>query len=240
MLYLKGGRSDDVTFVPSVALPAGWKFGTALPVASASGDQVQFSPVSLTTLVDSPLIAGVHYRKMELSKPGETPVHVMDVLADSDADLEMKAEDLSAYEKLVRETGALFGARHYRQYHFLLTLSNQVGEHGLEHHESNDSVAAERTLLDPDLHMLYAALVPHEFAHSWNGKYRRPAESLMTRPGVTPSFFPETTIHGLSVAGACKLPGPRTISSSVRCRFVYHALSGASPSVFTASDGPGV
>jgi predicted metalloprotease with PDZ domain len=185
VLYPKGARSDDVTFVPSVTLPAGWKFGTALPVASASGEQVQFSPVSLTTLVDSPLIAGVHYRKMELSKPGETPVHVMDVLADSDADLEMKAEDLSAYEKLVRETGELFGARHYRQYHFLLTLSNQVGEHGLEHHESNDSVAAERTLLDPDLHMLYAALVPHEFAHSWNGKYRRPA-GLVTPNYQTP------------------------------------------------------
>ncbi len=175
VLYPKGARSDDVTLVPSVKLPAGWKFGTALTVASGSGDQVQFSPVSLTTLVDSPLIAGVHYRKIELSPPEETPVHVMDLLGDSDTDLEMKAEDVSAYEKLVKETGALFGPRHYRQYHFLLTLSNQVGEHGLEHHESNDSVAAERTLLDPDLHMLYADLVPHEFAHSWNGKYRRPA-----------------------------------------------------------------
>ena len=69
----------------------------------------------------------------------------------------------------------MFGARHYRQYHFLLTLSDQVGGHGLEHHESNDSVEAERALLDPDLHMLYADLVPHEFTHSWNGKYRRPA-----------------------------------------------------------------
>jgi predicted metalloprotease with PDZ domain len=87
---------------------------------------------------------------------------------------------LAAYRKLVAETGALFGARHYRQYHFLYTLSDQVGEHGLEHHESNDSAAAERTLLDPDLHMLYADLLPHEFAHSWNGKYRRPA-GLATR-----------------------------------------------------------
>jgi predicted metalloprotease with PDZ domain len=81
---------------------------------------------------------------------------------------------------LVAETGALFGARHYRHYDFLYTLSGEVGEHGLEHHESNDSAAAERTLLDPDVHMLYAALLPHEFAHSWNGKYRRPA-GLATR-----------------------------------------------------------
>jgi predicted metalloprotease with PDZ domain len=104
----------------------------------------------------------------------------MDLVAESDADLAMTPEDLTAYKKLVAETGALFGARHYRQYHFLYTLSDQVGGHGLEHHESNDSAASERTLLDPDLHLLYADLLPHEFAHSWNGKYRRPA-GLATR-----------------------------------------------------------
>jgi predicted metalloprotease with PDZ domain len=175
VLYPKGARSDDVTFESSISLPAGWQFGTALQVARANGDEVEFAPVSLTTLIDSPLIAGVHYRKIELSKPSENPRHVMDLLADQETDLAMKPEDVAAYQKLVAQTGALFGARHYRQYHFLLTLSNQVGEHGVEHHESNDSVAAERTLLDPDLHMLYASLVPHEFAHSWNGKYRRPA-----------------------------------------------------------------
>jgi predicted metalloprotease with PDZ domain len=175
VLYPKGARSDDVIFIPSVTLPSGWKFGTALAVARTAGEHVEFSPVSLTTLVDSPLIAGVHYGKVELTKPDETPTHVMDLVADAEPDLAMTAEDLAAYQKLVAETGALFGARHYRQYHFLLTLSDQVGGHGLEHHESNDSVAAERALLDPDLHMLYAGLVPHEFVHSWNGKYRRPA-----------------------------------------------------------------
>ena len=175
LLYPKGARSDDVTFAPSVTLPTGWKFGTALPVAQAAGDKVEFSPVSLTTLIDSPLIAGLHYRRIELTKPGETPVHVMDLVAEDGADLAMTPVDVAAYQKLVAETGALFGARHYRQYHFLLTLSDQVGEHGLEHHESNDSVEAERALLSPELHMLFADLVPHEFTHSWNGKYRRPA-----------------------------------------------------------------
>jgi predicted metalloprotease with PDZ domain len=175
VLYPKGARSDDVNFEPSVTLPAGWKFGTALQVAKTTGDDVDFEPVSLTALVDSPLIAGVHYRKIELSKPGETPVHVMDLVADAEPDLAMTPQDLAAYQKLVAETGELFGARHYRHYDFLYTLSDQVGGHGLEHHESNDSAAAERTLVDPDLHMLYADLLPHEFAHSWNGKYRRPA-----------------------------------------------------------------
>jgi predicted metalloprotease with PDZ domain len=180
VLYLQGADSDAVEFVPSVKLPAGWKFGTALVSTHASGDEVEFAPVSLTTLVDSPLIAGVHYRRIDLTTAADTPAHTMDMVADSEADLAMKPEDLAAYRKLVAETGALFGARHYRQYHFLYTLSDQVGGHGLEHHESNDSAAAERTLLDPDLHLLYASLLPHEFAHSWNGKYRRPA-GLATR-----------------------------------------------------------
>jgi predicted metalloprotease with PDZ domain len=180
VLYPQGVDSDAVEFVPSVKLPAGWKFGTALKPSHTSGDDVEFAPVSLTTLVDSPLIAGEHYRRIELTAASDTPKHVMDLVADSEEDLAMKPEDLAAYRKLVAETGALFGARHYRQYHFLYTLSDQVGGHGVEHHESNDSVAAERTLLDPDLHMLDADLLPHEFAHSWNGKYRRPA-GLATR-----------------------------------------------------------
>jgi predicted metalloprotease with PDZ domain len=180
VLYPQGADSDAVEFIPSIKLPAGWKFGTALVSKHASGDEVEFAPVSLTTLVDSPLIAGEHYRRIDLTTAADEPTHVMDLVADNEADLAMKPDDLAAYRKLVAETGALFGARHYRQYHFLYTLSDQVGGHGLEHHESNDSAVAERTLLDPDLHLLYADIVPHEFAHSWNGKYRRPA-GLATR-----------------------------------------------------------
>jgi len=180
VLYPQGVESDAVEFVPSVKLPAGWKYGTALVSAHVSGDEVEFAPVSLTTLVDSPLIAGAHYQRINLTDSADKPQHFMDVVADNETDLAMKPQELAAYRKLVVETGALFGARHYRQYHFLYTLSDQVGGHGLEHHESNDSAAAERTLLDPNLHLLYADLLPHEFAHSWNGKYRRPA-GLATR-----------------------------------------------------------
>jgi predicted metalloprotease with PDZ domain len=175
VLYPKDTRSDDVTFAPSVTLPAGWKFATALPVAHANGNDVEFSSVPLTTLIDSPLIAGVHFKKVELTKPGETPVHVLDMVAEDEADLDLTPNEQADFQKLVAETGALFGARHYRHYDFLLTISNEVGGHGLEHHESNDSTYAEHTLSDPDLLMVQADLVAHEFTHSWNGKYRRPA-----------------------------------------------------------------
>jgi predicted metalloprotease with PDZ domain len=179
VLYPQGATSDEVEIRPSVSLPAGWKFGTALSVAivtkSGTNEIVGFKPVSLTTLIDSPLIAGDHYRKIELTKPGETPAHVIDMVSESETGLAMTPADESAYRKLVAETGALFGARHYLDYHFLLTLSDDAGHHGVEHHQSSDNSVEERTLLDPELHMLEADLLPHEFTHSWNGKYRRPA-----------------------------------------------------------------
>ena len=173
VLYPKGTDSDNVEVAASVRLPDGWKFGTALPLEHESANTVDFRPASLTRLVDSPLIAGDHYRRITLST--EPPVQVMDIVSESDAALQMSPEDEAAYRKLVAETGALFGARHYRDYHFLLTLSGEVGHHGLEHHESSDNSTAERTLINPDLHLLEAGLIPHEFVHSWNGKYRRPA-----------------------------------------------------------------
>ena len=197
VLYPQGASSDEVEVRASVSLPAGWKFGTALPMENmgqssmgqSSMDQFQsgghnslevFKPVSLTTLVDSPLIAGDHYRKIELTKAGETPAHVIDMVSESEAGLAITPADEAAYRKLVAETGALFGARHYLDYHFLLTLSDEAGHHGLEHHQSSDNSVEERTLIDPALHLLEAGLLPHEFTHSWNGKYRRPA-GLATR-----------------------------------------------------------
>ena len=184
VLYPQGASSDAVQVEASLGPPSGWKFGTALPIATVTkggaNELIRFKPVSLTTLVDSPLIAGNHYRKIELTKPGETPVHVIDMVGESDAALAMTPADEAAYRKLVAETGALFGARHYLEYHFLLTLSDEAGHHGVEHHQSSDNSVRERTLLEPELQLLEAGLLPHEFTHSWNGKYRRPA-GLATR-----------------------------------------------------------
>jgi predicted metalloprotease with PDZ domain len=187
VLYPHGTSSDDVQVAPSIQLPAGWKFGSALILSNGidghdlkNPDMRRFKLVSLTTLIDSPLIAGDHYRRIELTKPGETPMHVIDMVSESDSSLVMTAPDEAAYRKLVAETGALFGARHYLEYHFLLTLSDEAGHHGVEHHQSSDNSVKERTLLEPDLRLTEAGLLPHEFTHSWNGKYRRPA-GLATR-----------------------------------------------------------
>jgi predicted metalloprotease with PDZ domain len=173
LLYPSGFTSDQLTYEASVRLPDGWKFGTPLPVASQTGPQIQFKPASLTTLVDSPLITGQFLRVVPLA---ENPRHQMDIASDSAAALEPPAEIWDQYKKLVDQALKLFGAYHYREYHFLYSLSDHLAHFGLEHHESNDSRVGERGMVDEDKRKLAAGLLTHEFVHSWNGKYRRPAD----------------------------------------------------------------
>ncbi|MGC2229444.1 MAG: M61 family peptidase [Candidatus Sulfotelmatobacter sp.] len=179
LLYPKGWKSDDLTYVATLKLPAGWKYGTPLPIASTSltgqnGDtQIVFQPTSLTTLVDSPVITGEF---LKLVKLAHDPLVEMDVAADSAAALEPPQEVWDHYKNLVEQTNKLFGAHHYRDYHFLFSLSDHVAHFGLEHHESDDSRVDERGLVDEGERKMEASLLPHEYVHSWNGKYRRPAD----------------------------------------------------------------
>jgi predicted metalloprotease with PDZ domain len=174
LLYPKGAPARDITFAPSLKIPQGWGYGTALPGAKQLGDEITFSPVTLNTLVDSPVISGKYFKVVQLT-PGENPSHEVDIAADSPAALEMSPDTQAELHQLVEEAGALFGSRHYRDYHFLLTLSDDVAHFGLEHHESSDDRTWERSLIDDDLRTEFADLLPHEYVHSWNGKYRRPA-----------------------------------------------------------------
>ena len=179
LLYPRGLASDDLEVTAQLRLPEDWKFGTALPVAQTNGNSIEFKTVSLTTLVDSPVLAGRHFRRIELT-PGATPAHYLDIAADSDEALNAPADLVEHYRKLVREAKALFGATHYKEYHFLLALSDQIGHFGLEHHESSDDQARENYLTDATSNLVGATLLPHEYVHSWNGKYRRP-DGLATR-----------------------------------------------------------
>jgi predicted metalloprotease with PDZ domain len=174
LLYPQGWPARELAFEPSLRLPEGWQFGTALPVEKRSGSSIVFKPVPLNTLVDSPVQAGAHLRVVELT-PGENPPHEIDLAGDSEAAIAMSPGDVTHYKQLVAETGALFGARHYRDYHFLFTLSDDIAHFGLEHHESSDDRSAEHTLQDDNWHLYESDLLPHEFTHSWNGKFRRPA-----------------------------------------------------------------
>ena len=173
LLYPAGWTSDQLTYEASLRLPAGWKSGTPLPTASQTGGEIRFKPASLTTLVDSPVIAGEYLRIVPLA---ENPHQELDIAADSATALDAPADVFEHYKSLTDQAFKLFGARHFRDYHFLFSLSDHVEHFGLEHHESNDSRVPERGFVEPELRLFSAGLLPHEYVHSWNGKYRRPAD----------------------------------------------------------------
>jgi len=172
LLYPKGWKSDDINYSASLKLPDGWKFGTPLPISSQSGNEIHFATVSLTTLVDSPVITGEFLKIVPLA---QDPVTEMDIAADSAAALDAPPEVWDHYRSLVDQAQKLFGAHHYRDYHFLYTLSDHVAHFGLEHHESDDSRVSENALVDETARKQSSGLLPHEYVHSWNGKFRRPA-----------------------------------------------------------------
>ena len=176
VLYPAGIAAEQLSYEAKLILPDGWKFGTPLPIDSQSGSQITFKPISLDLLVDSPVIAGEFYRAIDITPPSEPIHHELDLVADSAAALEISPGNQKQMTNLVAESGKLFGARHYRDYHFLLTLSDHVAHFGLEHHESNDSRLPERALTGPGSGMALGGLLAHEFVHSWNGKFRRPAD----------------------------------------------------------------
>jgi len=171
LLYPKGYKSDDINYTASIKLPDGWKFGTPLPVTSQNGNEIHFGMVSLTRLVDSPVITGEFLSVVPLA---QDPPTEMDIAADSAAALDAPPAVWDHYKSLVDQAQKLFGAHHYHVYHFLYTLSDHVAHFGLEHHESDDSRVDERALVDETDRKLSAGLLPHEYVHSWNGKFRRP------------------------------------------------------------------
>ena len=191
VLYPAGAMASEVMVAPSVTVPDGWKFGTALKqkvvmptnvgadTTMSSGEKeayvkaAHFETVSLEQLVDSPVLTGRWFREVALA-PEVTPRHFLDMAADGPEDLQISGEHVAAFSKLVRETGALYRSRHYGEYHFLVTLSDQVAHFGLEHHQSSDDRVPEKTFVDDARFTANGDLLPHEFTHSWNGKYRRP------------------------------------------------------------------
>jgi predicted metalloprotease with PDZ domain len=214
LVYPVGRAAVEIPIRTSLRLPAGWQYDTALhlagaagepsagPAASAAGDRaaaadqpanrpgeaprtLAFAATTLYTLLDSPLLAGDVFRTIDVANaPGAPPVR-LSLAADRRASLEVPAARLAAYRRLPVEAEALFGARHYREYHWLLALGDTLDENGLEHHESSDDRGHAGMFTDPALLLRWGTLLPHEYVHSWNGKYRRPA-GLATADPLAP------------------------------------------------------
>jgi predicted metalloprotease with PDZ domain len=175
VLYPAGHYVSRIDVDASLRLPAGWQYGSALRAASAGGDEVRFERVSLETLVDSPVFAGKHFKRVALDADAARPVF-LDMVADDAADLEMKDAQLDAHRGLVRQADRLFGARHFAHYDLLLCIGDDDYDLGLEHHQSSENSVKANYFKEWDKTPFQRYVVPHEFVHSWNGKFRRPAD----------------------------------------------------------------
>ncbi len=180
LLLPKGRDAGGLTTEATVFAPPGWQLSCALELRPQPDGGVQLEPASLARLIDSPLQMGRYVKRIELQGAAPFPElkHSLSLVADSAAALQVPEDFATGYERLVAQAGAVFGTRMYRHYTWLLTLSDHVAHFGLEHHESSDNRREENALSDAPLREGVADLLAHEYVHSWNGKYRRPAGLL--------------------------------------------------------------
>ena len=175
VLYPAGYFSRDITFAPSIRVPDGWKIATALETANVQGAVTQFKPTTLNTLVDSPLISGRYYKQYDLDPGGPARVS-LDVIADKPEELEATPAQVDIHRQLVQQAYKLYGSHHYDHYDFLFSLSDQMGGNGLEHHQSSEDGTTPTYFTEWDKNAASRDLLSHEYTHSWNGKFRRPAD----------------------------------------------------------------
>jgi predicted metalloprotease with PDZ domain len=179
LLYPANTPVKEIAIQPTVTVPKGWGIGTALTPTDnydpqhPIGGTTHFAATTVEQLEDSPVITGQYFHEFALA-PEITPKHYIDVVSDSPEDSNLRPALLAELNNLVRETGAAYNSRHYNVYHFLLTLSDVAGGEGLEHGQSSDNGVGEKGFADDAHQISTAELLPHEFTHSWNGKYRRP------------------------------------------------------------------
>ena len=174
VLYPAGHFSRRINYAPSIQLPEGWKFATALEVKSQEGNLIHFKDTALNTLVDSPLYAGVNFKRVDLSTDPGNRVY-LDVFADTPEELAITPEELQVHQNLVKEAAKLFASHHYDHYDFLFSLSDVVGGKGLEHHQSSEDGTRGNYFTEWGAGVAGRDLLAHEYTHSWDGKFRRPA-----------------------------------------------------------------
>ncbi|HEX4067498.1 MAG TPA: peptidase M61 [Acidobacteriaceae bacterium] len=173
VLYPAGHFSRDIHLTPTVVLPSGWKYATALTTDAQDGDTVHFKDTTLNTLVDSPLIAGEYFKRVDLSTGADNQVF-LDVVADEAKDLEITPEELQVHKNLAVQAQKLFASHHYDHYDFLFMVTDVVGGEGLEHHQSSEDGTRANYFTDWNAQVRGVDLLAHEYTHSWNGKFRRP------------------------------------------------------------------
>jgi len=177
ILYPAGHVSRQITVQPTLRLPTGWQYGTALDTRSFQNGVAVFAPITLEHLADSPVFAGAHYRQIDLDPGGRSPVR-LNIVADDAAMLAATDAHIERHRELVRQADRLFGARHFNHYDFLVAVTDRLGGIGLEHHRSSENSVDIAYFTDPASTLADRDLLGHEYTHSWNGKWRRPADQM--------------------------------------------------------------
>jgi predicted metalloprotease with PDZ domain len=175
VLYPAGYFARQIPVQASLTLPADWQSASALETASANAGRTTYKSVNLETLIDSPVYAGRYAKTLDLDPGGSVPVH-LDMFADRPEFLNIQPDQLAAYRALVQQAYKLYGSHHYAHYDFLYSLSDQIQLNGLEHHQSSEDGSDPEAFTKWDKLAYSRDLLPHEFTHSWNGKFRRPAD----------------------------------------------------------------
>jgi len=178
VLYPASRSMTNTRVQANITLPPDWDAATALSELTRSGDLISYDPVPLETLVDSPVFAGKHFRKVTLGDFTGAKVR-LNVVGDTAAAVLASTPQLTAHAKLVSEAQALFGARHFDRYEFLLALSEHFSGIGLEHHRSSENAVSADYFSEWDKKQAERSLLPHELVHSWVGKFRRPAGQMV-------------------------------------------------------------
>ncbi|MDB5754341.1 MAG: glycyl aminopeptidase family protein [Massilia sp.] len=173
-LYPAGYATRHITYQPNLILPQGFQFGTALETESQSGNKVAFKPLDMETMVDSPLFAGRYFKRIDLDPGARIPVH-LNVVADNAESLEAKPEQIAPHLAMVQQAYKLYQSQHYKHYDFLFALSDEFSGIGLEHHQSSENGVKSDYFTDWKKSEVGRDLLAHEYTHSWDGKFRRPA-----------------------------------------------------------------
>lgn len=178
MLYPAGYFSTGINFNPALTLPINWKFAGALDVAKQTDNVIEFKPVNMVDLIDSPIYAGKYLARYDLNPGSATPVY-FDVFGDAPEGGAAKPEQIELHRALYQQATKLFASHHFDHFDFLVAASDTFGFGGLEHHQSSENLVKPGYFKEWDKNIeLRGYLIPHEFTHSWDGKFRRPADQL--------------------------------------------------------------
>ena len=226
-MYPAGYATRRIPIQATLTLPAGWQYGSALQLAERKGDALVFKTTDLETFIDSPLFAGRHFKRFDLDPGARLPVH-LNVVADTAEALEAKPEHIELHRNLVKQAYKLFGSQHFKHYDFLFALSDEFGRVGREHHQSSENALKTDYFTDWNKTESDRGLLPHEFTHSWNGKFRRPkGQDVLNfnqplQNDLLWVYEGQTTYHGQVLAarsGLMKAASIRDIIASTAARY---------------------